>query len=126
MTDKHITVDAIRWHSVLPWLHLFRAAQLALRVRVTLLTLIAVAVFAAGQLAIQRLPFHAQHESRPSVLEVFNFKSVDPHRFDLDPHGGKNVEWLAWPWITAGRPGAELFTNRPGAVAKSWSAVATH
>ena len=45
MTDKHITVDSIRWHSVLPWLHLLRAAQLALRVRVVLLALLTVVVF---------------------------------------------------------------------------------
>ena len=45
MTDKHITVDSIRWHSVLPWLHLLRAVQLALRVRVVLLALCAVVVF---------------------------------------------------------------------------------
>ena len=37
MTDKHITVDSIRWHSVLPWLQLLRIPQLAFRVRVVVL-----------------------------------------------------------------------------------------
>lgn len=57
MTDKHITVDSIRWHSVLPCLHLLRAAQLALRVRVLLLALLTVILFSAGRVAINSLPF---------------------------------------------------------------------
>ena len=48
MTDKHITVDTVRWHSVLPWLHLLRAIQLALRVRMVLIAFLALAAFQAG------------------------------------------------------------------------------
>lgn len=57
MTDKHITVDAIRWHSVLPWLHLLRAGRLAFRLRVWLLGFAAVAVFGWSSWALEKLPF---------------------------------------------------------------------
>ena len=126
MTDKHITVDSIRWHSVLPWLHLLRAAQLALRIRVLLLALAAVAMFSVGQLAIHRLPFHARYGASPTFLDVLNTKSLDSHRFDLNPQGGINRWSLAWPWISTGRPGAELFFRPSQATASSWSTVATH
>lgn len=126
MIDKHITVDSIRWHSVLPCLHLLRAAQLALRVRVTLLALVCVSVFALGQLAILRLPFHSHYGTTPTVLGVLNSKSVDSQRFDLHPQGGHNVGWLVWPWLATGQPGRQLFFQQPRMSASSWSTVATH
>lgn len=57
MTDKHITVDSIRWHSVLPWLHLLRIWSLAFRVRTLAVSMLAVLVFSAGWRGISLLPF---------------------------------------------------------------------
>lgn len=57
MTDKHITVDTIRWQSVLPWLHLLRAGRLALRLRVWFLGTLAAFVFGIGSMALEKLPF---------------------------------------------------------------------
>jgi len=126
MTDKHIAVDTIRWHSVLPWLHLLRAAQLALRIRVLLLAMAAVALFSVGQMAIHRLPFHSGYGASSSFWEVLNSTPLVSPPFDLNLKRGFDHWWLAWPWISVGRPGAELFFQPTPATASSWSTVATH
>lgn len=138
MTDKHITVDSIRWHSVLPCLHLLRAAQLALRVRVVLLALLAVVVFSAGRVAINALPFvtsdgyrssylfpdvqrdsHALREStrfRPLPSQVTAERLVIWSGFPQPP----SPEWLAWPLETVHGPARELIQS-----GKSWASLAS-
>lgn len=138
MTDKHITVDTIRWHSVLPWLHLLRAAQLALRMRVLLLALLAVVVFSTGRVAINALPFvrsdgvgsnylvpDVQRDSmvqreatrfRPMPSWASSERLVIWSGFPSPP----SLEWLGWPLETVHGPGRELF--RPD---KSWEQLAS-
>lgn len=137
MTDKHITVDTIRWRSVLPWLHLLRVSQLALRFRVLLLALLAVVVFSAGQAAINRLPFVASHGFGESLLQldvrVAWHEGRESRRFEPLPTAVPiermviwsgypspiSPEWLAWPLETVHAPARELFQAR-----ESWSAIA--
>lgn len=139
MTDKHITVDTIRWHSVLPCLHLLRAGQLALRVRVLLLALMTVVLFSAGRIAINALPFvkpdgfgsnslvpDVQRESVVWGSEAIRFKpllaSAPAERlviwdgFPAPP----SPEWLGWPLETVHAPTRELF--QPG---QSWVSLAS-
>ena len=138
MSDKHITVDSIRWHSVLPWLHLLRAAQLALRVRVLLLALLTVVVFSAGRVAINSLPFvnpdgdssnflvpDVQRESLV-LRETARFQPLDSQvpakrlaiwsGFPSPP----SPEWLAWPLETVHAPIRDIL--QPG---KSWEMLAS-
>ena len=136
MTDKHITVDSIRWHSVLPWLHLLRAAQLALRVRVVLLALLTVVVFSTGRLAINALPFVNPDGYRSNYLvlelqrdpvgvrESARFRPLPAQvpagslviwsGFPTPP----SPEWLAWPLETVHGPARELFQTE-----KSWTSL---
>ena len=125
MTDKHITVDSIRWHSVLPWLHLLRAAQLAMRIRVLLVALCAIVVFGMGEMAIRRLPFHEARESRETIYEALASTLQDRESRPiptLDPNLGKDEGrlCLAWPWITVVVPANQLFPPFP----QTWSGVA--
>lgn len=123
MTDKHITVDTIRWHSVLPCLHLLRAAQLALRVRVVLLALCAVVVFGIVEMAIGMLPFHSSYARNSTIVGVLEETLKSPvglaDRISDWPqrHG---QEWLVWPGSTVMIPGAKLFWKDP----RLWSDVA--
>lgn len=127
MTHKSITVDTIRWHGVLPWLHLLRAAQLALRVRVLLLALLTVVTFSIGREAIDSLPFVGPTGvgsnylvpdlRRDSVVgnEAARFQPMPA----LAPSerlviwGGwpktPSLEWLAWPLETVHAPLRQLF-----------------
>ena len=137
MTDKHITVDSIRWHSVLPWLHLLRAAQLALRVRVVLLALLTVVVFSTGRVAINALPFVSPDDFGSNYLfpdmprdslalrESVRFRplpsEVPEERliwsgFPTPP----SPEWLAWPLETVHGPARELFR-----FGKNWESLAS-
>lgn len=138
MTDKHITVDTIRWHSVLPCLHLLRAAQLALRLRVLLLALLTVVVFSMGRVAINALPFvrsdgygstyfvpDVQRESmiqreairfRPMPTWVPSERLVIWSGFPSPP----SPEWLGWPLETVHGPTRDLF--HPD---KSWEQLAS-
>ncbi len=125
MTDKHITVDSIRWHSVLPWLHLLRATQLALRIRVLFVSLCAVVVFGMGEMAIRRLPFHEARESRGTLDEALvstlpNLESLRSPTLDLSPHKNESHLWLTWPWVTVAAPAKQLFPPFP----QTWSGVA--
>ncbi|GDY09242.1 MAG: hypothetical protein DWI21_18415 [Planctomycetota bacterium] len=138
MTDKHITVDSIRWHSVLPCLHLLRAAQLALRVRVLLLALLTVILFSAGRVAINSLPFvnpdgfganflvpDVERES-VALREVARFRplpSIVPEESMVIWNGWPSPPapgWLGWPLETVHAPARELF--RPN---KSWVSLAS-
>ena len=125
MTDKHITVDSIRWHSVLPWLHLLRAAQLALRVRVVLLALFAVVVFGTGGLVIRWLPFYPGHGTDLTIDRILASSLADPVARPVPelPQGPQTEEgrrWLVWPWTTVLTPTIQLFDPQP----QSWSQVA--
>ncbi len=126
MTDKHITVDSIRWHSVLPWLHLLRAAQLALRVRVVLVALLTVVVFSTGRVAINALPFvipdgYGSNYLNPDAeRDSHDWRKSGVFRpFPLQEHaeslviwsgfpGPTSPEWLAWPLESVHGPGREL------------------
>lgn len=139
MTVQQITVDSIRWRNVLPWLHLLRAAQLALRVRVLLLALLAVVVFSVGRVAINALPCvesdrfgtnslvpDPQRDSvvigreagrvRPPSAPATAERLVIWSGFPPFPA----AEWLGWPLETVHAPTRELF--RPG---KSWKDLAS-
>jgi hypothetical protein len=124
MTDKHITVDSIRWHSVLPWLHLLRAAQLALRVRVVLLALCAVVVFGSVGMAIRMLPFHSSYGQNSTIVGVLEEPIESPFgladRISDWPQNHRQG-WLVWPWNTVMTPGAKLFWKGT----RPWSGVAT-
>ncbi len=126
MTDKHITVDSIRWHSVLPWLHLLRAAQLALRVRVVLLALCAVVVFGTGGLVIRSLPFHPARGAEATADSVLASTMAEPGtpnwpaEFSLQPGTKEGRRWLLWPWTTVLMPTIQLFQPEP----QAWSQVA--
>ena len=125
MTDKHITVDTIRWHSVLPWLHLLRAATLALRVRVVLLAFVAVLVYGQGCLALRVLPFHDGWFSGRNLYdpigELINQETVRFYELSIDPRDASvSCQWLSWPWHTVVAPAGRLFNFW-----KSWSSVAT-
>ena len=82
MTDKHITVDSIRWHSALPWLHLLRIWSLAFRVRILAVSMLAVLVFSAGWRGISLLPFVEPDLSR-DMLEL------------MDPGGHSDLQRIA-------------------------------
>ena len=56
MIDKHITVDEIRWRSVLPWLNLLRVPDVAFRARTIVVATLAVLVFGLGNAAFRPLP----------------------------------------------------------------------
>ncbi len=137
MTDKHITVDTLRWRSALPWLQLLRAANLALRMRVLLVALLAVLVFSAGQAAIQRLPFATSLGVSESILQV-DLRAAwhgDQESRRFEPIQVKapaerlmiwsgypallSPEWLAWPLETVHAAARDLF--QAGA---NWSQVA--
>ena len=138
MTDKHITVDTIRWHSVLPCLHLLRAAQLALRVRVVLLALLTVVVFSAGRYAIDQLPFIESAGRSSSLLfpdvQRDSITTLESQRFQPPPSlvpAGRLViwngfpspaaiEWLWWPLETVHGPARELIQAE-----RNWSRCAS-
>src|SRR5437867_3524826 len=109
MTDKHITVDTIRWYSVLPWLHLLRAVQLALRVRVVLLALLAVLVYGQGCLVLRSLPFHDGWHSGRTLWEALEKpvkgESARIYHLSIDPpNESQPWLWLSWPWNTVISP----------------------
>jgi len=125
MTDKRITVDNIRWHSVLPWLHLLRAMQLALRIRVVLVALCAVVVFGVGEIAIRRLPFHEAREAPGTIYHALAAtlpvqESVRIPTLSLSASTDESRMWLVWPWITVAVPANGLFQS--GQV--TWSNIA--
>ncbi len=112
MTDKHITVDTVRWHSVLPWLHLLRAIQLALRVRMVLIALLGLAAFQAG---IQLL------ESWQVNTSSLRGGQVWPTISESLPRGFKMI-WIdeMLPWTTVITPASQLFERN-----NSWTTVAS-
>ena len=138
MTDKHITVDAIRWQSVLPCLHLLRAAQLALRVRVLLLSLLTVVVFSTGRVAINSLPFVRSDGFGSSYLvpDVRSLSMLSPEAARFQPLPARapaerlviwsgwpkppSLEWLCWPLETVHAPLRELFQ-----LGRSWEQLAS-
>lgn len=120
MTDKHITVDSIRWHSVLPWLHLLRAMQLCLRVRQVLLAMLAMIVLNLG---IQSLAPMLFREAKPDQL----FLRMLLER--SSSHGGEqplvssfwkqSLIGIAQPWESVISPAAQLFVT-----GNSWTNIA--
>lgn len=139
MTDKHITVDTIRWHSVLPWLHLLRAAQLAFRARMIVVAMLAVVVFALGNASFRSLPFVAAKDTEslfPIISDLsealpFNSsKSKDEHKRWLIQRESSATKryrslsdefgWMTWPLETVVQPARRLFD-----FGNSWSEVAT-
>ncbi len=145
MTDKHITVDTIRWHSVLPCLHLLRIPQLAFRFRAIAVATLAVLVFGLGNSALRELPFHGEKDSealfptltdlsyaiskafgRTEVIEGQWLRSHDAlqlRRDDDSPFLRRHQqasEWYSWPFETIYQPSKRLFEFR-----NSWSDVAT-
>ncbi|TXT34395.1 MAG: Uncharacterized protein FD138_1680 [Planctomycetota bacterium] len=145
MTDKHITVDSIRWHSVLPWLHLLRVPQLAFRVRTIAVATLAVLVFGVGNSGLRELPIRGEKDSEaffPTLTELSQAISMSFQRTELmdgrwlrshdamprrreedtsflqrrhDVHG-----WYSWPLETVYQPSKRLFEFK-----NSWSDVAT-
>src|SRR5207249_8126375 len=117
----HITVDTVRWRSVLPWLHLLRAMQLCLRVRQVLAAMLGLFVMTWGLRGLALLPFGA------SISRFGIWKAIQAGL----PHNGNGTEpliasvwkqsliWLIWPWETVGSPAAQLFQT-----GNSWSSVA--
>lgn len=144
MTDKHITVDSIRWHSVLPWLYLFRVAQLAFRARTIAVATLAVLVFAVGNASLRNLPFVAWKDSESlfPVLSDFS-EALSEHRSKpkeqdkrwLIPRDGSSAKrhstledpygWMAWPLETVFRPARRLFDfgNTWHEVATAWTSL---
>lgn len=138
MTDKHITVDTIRWHSVLPCLHLLRAAQLALRVRVLLLALLTVVVFSTGRVAINALPFVKSDGfgSNTLVPDVQRESAVWRESVRFEPltstapterlviwsgfPSPPSPEWLGWPLETVHGPTRKLIQLN-----QSWEQLAS-
>ncbi|MBC7816179.1 MAG: hypothetical protein IAG10_04705 [Planctomycetaceae bacterium] len=151
MTDKHITVDSIRWYSVLPCLHLLRVPQLAFRVRTISVAMLAVLVFALGNASLRNLPFVAWKDSE-SLFPILSDLSaaVSGHSFSYsDDRDKSNKEkkrwlkprdelperryrtwvgyygWMTWPLETVIQPARRLFDfgNRWSEVATAWTAL---
>ena len=135
MIDKHITVDAIRWPSVLPWLHLFRATQLALRSRVIFVALLAVLVYGVGGLLMRSLSFFdGPHDARTlfTVLEEpiqsgpsFSQTPANVTLLHIVPDAN-SVRWLSWVWRTVTEPATELFRTHHASwrpVASNWTQI---
>lgn len=144
MTDKHITVDTIRWHSVLPCLHLLRATQLAFRARAIALAMLAVLVFSLGNAAFRNLPFVKAKDSEslfPVLADLsesiseYQMTSKDRGRGWLIPREvpsekryriwGDYFGWMVWPLETVFRPARRLFDfgNRWSDVAAAWTSL---
>ena len=123
MIDKHLTVDAIRWRSVLPWLNLLRAAQLALRVRPVLLAMLALFVWRRVSVLFHDLLFDV---SNLNPLAIWRWN--DPHFTrnwgETQPQvyliSAESLIWEVWPWETVTSPAAKLFE-----VGNSWPSVAS-
>ena len=139
MTDKHLTVDTIRWHSVLPCLHLLRVPQLAFRVRAIALAMLAVVVFALGNAAIRKLPFIEAKDPKslfPVLVElsatvsdrlgksnVLEQRWLVPREAQEAKRDRKLLDsygWMTWPLETVIQPACRLFD-----FGSSWSEVAT-
>ena len=146
MTDKHITVDSIRWHSVLPWLHLLRVPQLAFRVRTISVAMLAVLVFSLGNASLRNLPFVEGKDSEtlfPNVSDLsaavtestYSSKPKTQDKRWLIPREeplpkryrtlGESFGWLTWPMETVFRPARRLFDfgNRWSEVATAWTSL---
>lgn len=130
MIDKHITVDAIRWRNVLPWLYLFRAAQLALRARVIIVALLAVLIYGVGCLLMRSLVFFDGPSNTQTLFSVLEEPIQSGPYFSNTPThvtllhivpDANSVRWLSWVWRTVNEPATELFVPRHA----SWSRVAT-
>ena len=144
MTDKHITVDSIRWHSVLPWLHLLRIPQLAFRVRTIAVAILAVLVFVLVNASFRNLPFVEWKDSE-SLFPVLSDLSaaVSEHRAEskdqdkrwLIPREEPTAKyyrtsfdsfgWVTWPLETVFRPARRLFDfgNHWSEVATAWTSL---
>lgn len=146
MTDKHITVDSVRWHSVLPWLHLIRVPQLAFRVRTISVAILAVLVFALGNASLRNLPFVEGKDSEtlfPILSDLsaavsestFSLKGKTQDkrwlipREEPSPKGyrplGESFSWMTWPLETVFQPARRLFDfgNRWSEVATAWTSL---
>lgn len=148
MIDKHITVDEIRWRSVLPWLNLLRVPDVALRVRSIIVATLAVLVFGLGNAAFRHLPYvvskdyvalfpivtdlsTAVSENTLAASGSANDSSALVGRW-LRPRSSASEErhrtwnsysgygWMDWPLETVFRPARRLFD-----FGNSWSEVAT-
>ncbi len=130
MTDKHFTVDSIRWRSVLPWLQLLRAADLALRIRVLVLSLLAVIVFTTGNSWLRELPFvksSGDQELFPLLSDVSRF-GPEPEQFQSlrsDVIWERIVNRLTWPLQTVVVPAARLFQLNSSwpRIAAAWTSL---
>lgn len=144
MTDKHITVDTIRWHSALPCLHLLRATQLAFRARTIALAMLAVLIFALGNAALRNLPFVKGKDAEalfPVLTELseslseYKNSAEDQSRGWLIPREvpteigyrgwSEGYRWMVWPLETVFRPARRLFDfgNRWSDVATAWTSL---
>lgn len=144
MTDKHITVDSIRWHSVLPWLHLLRVPQLAFRVRTIAVAMLAVLVFVLGNASLRSLPFVAWKDSESlfpilsdisQALPINSTKSKEQdkrwliHREPSTANRYRLLEggfgWMTWPLETVIQPARRLFDfgNHWSEVAAAWTSL---
>ena len=146
MTDKHITVDSIRWHSVLPWLHLLRVPQLAFRVRTIFVAMLAVLVFALGNASLRNLPFVEWKDSEtlfPILSDLsaavsessYSSKAKNQDKRWLIPREetpakhyrtlGDSFGWMTWPLETVIQPARRLFDfgNRWSEVATAWTSL---
>lgn len=119
MTDKHITVDTVRWHSVLPWLHLLRAMQLSLRVRQVLLAMLAMLLLTWG---FQWLTPTLFRDAQP---DHFFFRKVMERVVSnngaplVSSFWKLSLMWLVQPWESVTSPAAKLFE-----FGNSWTSVA--
>ncbi len=139
MTDKHITVDTIRWHSVLPCLHLLRVPQLAFRGRAIALAMLAVVVFALGNAALRQLPFIEGKDPKslfpvlPELSATVSERLVSSNvleerwliprevpKANRDRRLADSYGWMTWPLETVIQPAIRLFD-----FGSSWSEIAT-
>lgn len=120
MIDKHITVDSIRWHRVLPWLHLLRAMQLCCRVRQVLLAMLAMLLLAWGVQSLTPMLFR---DAKPDQFVFWKLMEHSGPHDDGVPFVSsfwkQSLMWIVRPWETVTAPAARLFET-----GNSWTSVA--
>jgi hypothetical protein len=103
MTEPLQSLETIEYRRVMPWLHLFRAVGLALRMRMLVLAALGTLLASAGSALIDALPF-SRTRSEPELATrwpweySFGYSELllEPSRLGAQ-HGGAGADLLANP-----------------------------